>query len=54
MRILTYFLNDLASTPEFLNNKIVEGFLKIKELSKFTQMKEDADKMKPTTTVNHV
>ena len=54
MRILTYFLNDLMVIPEFKNNKIVEGFLKIKDLTKFTQMKEDADKMKPTTTVNHV
>ena len=54
MRILTFFLNDLVSIPEFLNNKIVEGFLKIKDLAKFTQMKEDGDKMKPTATVNHV
>lgn len=42
------------SIHEFRNNKIVEGFLKIKDGAKFTQMKEDGDKMKPTDTVNHV
>ena len=54
MRILTYFLNDLMNIPEFMNNKIVEGFLKLKDNAKFSQMKEDGDKMKPTGTVNHV
>jgi hypothetical protein len=54
MRILTYFLNDLVTIPEFLNNKIVEGFLKTKDNAKFAQMKEDGDKMKATTTINHV
>ena len=54
MRILTYFLNDLMKIPEFRNNKVVEGFLKIKDNAKFSQMKEDGDKMKATETVNHV
>lgn len=35
MRILTFFLNDIVKMPNFLNNKYVEGFLKISELNKF-------------------
>jgi len=54
MRILTYFLNDLIGIPEFRNNKMVEGFLKIRDGSTFVQMKADGDKMKPNTTVDHV
>ncbi len=40
MRILTMFLNDLIKIPTLMNNKYVEGFLLIKDHSKFETMKE--------------
>ena len=54
MRILTFFLNDLMVVPQFKNNKVVEGFLKLKDPAKLAQMKDDADKMKPSLTPSHV
>ncbi len=54
MRILTYFLNDVVNIPEFLNNRIIEGFLKIKDNSKLSQLKEEGDKMKYGGSVNSV
>lgn len=54
MRILTYFLNDVVNIPEFINNKMVEGFLKIKDNAKFAQLKEEGEKFKPGGTVNHI
>jgi hypothetical protein len=35
MRILTYFLNDLASTPEIFQSKYVTGFLSMTNESQF-------------------
>ena len=54
IRILTYFLNDLMVVPEFKNNRIVEGFLKLKDAAKLTQLKEDGDKMRPAQSVSQV
>ncbi len=54
MRILTYFLNDIVNIPEFINNRIVEGFLKLVDPAKLAQLKEEGDKIKFGGTVNHV
>lgn len=54
MRILEYFLNDVANIPEFLNNRYVEGFLKITDPAKLSQLKADGDKVHPLGTTSIV
>lgn len=34
MRILEYFLNDIVNIPELLNNRYVEGFLRLTDPAK--------------------
>jgi hypothetical protein len=40
MRILEYFLNDLVSMREILNDKYVEGFLNITDNISFSKLKK--------------
>lgn len=42
MRILEYFLNDVANIPEFFNNRYVEGFLRITDPGKLSQLKDES------------
>ena len=44
MSILTFFLNDIMTIPEFRNNRVVIGFLRLTESSAFAKLKEEGDK----------
>jgi hypothetical protein len=51
MRILTYFLNDLASTPEIFQSKYVSGFLSMTNESQFEELKKDGNKKEAFETI---
>ena len=44
MSILTFFLNDIMTIPEFRNNRVVIGFLRLTESSAFAKLKEEGEK----------
>lgn len=54
MRILEYFLNDVANIPEFFNNRYVEGFLRITDPGKLSQLKDESEKVKPSASTSQV
>jgi hypothetical protein len=51
MRILTYFLTDLASTPEIFQSKYVSGFLSITNESQFEELKKEGNKKEAFETI---
>ena len=54
MRILEFFLNDIVNIPAFANNRFVEGFLRLKDPSKLSQLKEEGENIKPSgASVSH-
>lgn len=51
MLILEFFLNDLVSIREILNDRFVEGFLSQTDNLKFESMKKESDKVKEVTGI---
>lgn len=44
MRILSFFLNDLAMVPEIFQSRYVLGFLSFSNDKQFEELKREADK----------